>query len=69
MEYSRPSLAELLQRIRADVLSRITSADDTLRRADAEEYARVLAGAAYGWYGLIAWVADMILPDKGGAWR
>jgi len=68
MEYSRPSLAELLQRIRADVLSRITSADDTLRRADAEVYARVLAGVAHGLYGFIAWVAEQILPDQCGEW-
>lgn len=60
--FSRPSLTALVQRVRADVLSRQTGADQ-LRRSDAEVQARVLAGAAHGLYGFIEWVFKQILPD------
>lgn len=62
MSSPRPTLAELVQRTRADTLSRL-SPDEALRRADAEVYARVFAGAAHGLYGFIDWVSRQILPD------
>lgn len=64
--FSRPSLTALVQRVRADVLSRQTDADQ-LRRSDAEVQARVLAGAAHGLYGFIDWVCKQILPDTADA--
>ncbi|TEX50020.1 MAG: hypothetical protein CFR70_00615, partial [Rhodocyclaceae bacterium] len=45
MSFSRPTLAELVQRTRNDTLSRL-STDEALRRADAEVYARVFSGVA-----------------------
>jgi len=60
--YSRPALAELVQRVRTDVLSRL-STDDLLRRADAEVYARVLGGVAHGLYGFIDWLSNQVIFD------
>ena len=62
MSFSRPTLAELVQRTRNDTLSRL-STDEALRRADAEVYARVFSGVAHGLYGFIDWVSRQILPD------
>jgi len=60
--FSRPSLADIIQRVRNDVLSRL-STDDVLRRADAEVYARVMGGVAHGLYGFIEWLSDQIIYD------
>jgi uncharacterized phage protein gp47/JayE len=60
--YNRPTLAQLVERTRNDVLSRMP-AEDTLRRADAEVYARVLAGAAHGLYGFVEWLANQVIFD------
>lgn len=60
--YSRPALADIVQRVRTDVLSRL-SADDLLRRADAEVYARVLGGVAHGLYGFIDWLSSQVIYD------
>lgn len=60
--FARPTLAELINRTLADTTSRL-SADELLRRADAEVLARVLAGAAHGLYGYIDWLSRQILPD------
>lgn len=62
MAYDRPSLSDLIARIRADLLSRLT-ADDVLRRADTEVQARVLAGTAHGLYGYIEWLAEQLIYD------
>lgn len=63
MSFPRPTLAELVQRTRNDVLSRLNE-DDALRRADAEVYARVFSGIAHGMYGFVDWISNQILPDK-----
>lgn len=60
--FSRPSLADIIQRVRNDVLSRLSS-DDVLRRADAEVYARVMGGVAHGLYGFIEWLSDQVIYD------
>lgn len=62
MSFTRPTLAELVNRTRNDTLSRL-SVDEALRRADAEVYARVFSGVAHGLYGFIDWVSNQILPD------
>lgn len=60
--YSRPSLAELVERVRTDVLSRL-STDDVLRRSEAEVYARAIAGVGHGLYGYIEWLSKQIIYD------
>lgn len=66
MSFSRPSLSALVQRVRNDMLSRLTT-DDVLRRADAEVLARVMSGVTHGLYGFIEWVSRQILPDTSEA--
>lgn len=63
MSYSRPALPELVQRIGNDVMSRL-GAIDVLRRADAQVYARVMAGVAHGMYGFIGWLSLQVIPDS-----
>ena len=60
--FDRPTLTELTQRVRADVLSRLSS-DDQLRRADAEVYASVVAGVAHGLYAYVGYLAEQIPYD------
>lgn len=62
MPYSRPTLAELVNRVRSDVISRLAQ-DEVLRRADAEVYARVLAGVTHGLYGFIDWLSRQVIYD------
>lgn len=64
--YSRPTLSEIVTRTRADLVSRL-SADDILRRADADVYARVLAGLAHGLYGYVDYLANQIIYDTAEA--
>ena len=64
--YSRPTLSEIVTRTRADLVSRL-SADDILRRADADVYARVLAGLAHGLYGYVDFLANQIIYDTAEA--
>jgi uncharacterized phage protein gp47/JayE len=60
--YNRPSLGDIVQRVRTDVLSRL-STDDVLRRADAEVYARVMGGVAHGLYGYIDYLSNQLIYD------
>ena len=64
--FNRPVLPELIQRVRNDVLSRL-SAEDVLRRTDAEVYARVLGGVAHGLYGFIEWLSKQVIYDTAEA--
>lgn len=56
----RPTLREIIQRVRADVLAEL---DDPLRRSDAETYARAYAGAIHGVNGHIEYLERNLLPD------
>lgn len=60
--FERPTIATLIDRTRADVLTRLAT-DDVLRHSDAEVLARALAGAAHGLYGYLDWLALQLLPD------
>lgn len=66
MSFSRPSLSDLISRNRSDVLSRL-GIDDSLRRSDAEVYARVLSGAAHALYGYLEWMSRQIIYDSAEA--
>lgn len=56
----RPTLREIIQRVRADVMAEL---DDPLRRSDAEVYARAYAGAVHGVNGHIEYLERNMLPD------
>ncbi len=60
--FERPTLTSLIDRVRADVLSRLPT-DDVLRHSDAEVLARVLAGATHGLYGYLDYLSQQLLPD------
>lgn len=66
MSFARPTLSEIVTRVRNDVVSRLAT-DDVLRRADAEVYSRVLAGVAHGLYGFIQWLSDQVIYDTAEA--
>jgi uncharacterized phage protein gp47/JayE len=62
MSFSRPSLLDLINRTRDDIVSRLPNAD-LLRRADGEVYARILAGASHALYGYIDWLSRQLIYD------
>ena len=64
--FNRPSLADLINRTTNDVFQRL-QLDNVLRRADAQVYARVLAGVAHGLYGFIEWISRQIIIDTAEA--
>lgn len=53
-----PTLAELIGRAQSDL-----SGSEGLRHSDAQVAARVQAGAHFGLYGLLKWIAAQLLPD------
>lgn len=66
MSYSRPTLAQIVERVRSDVLSRLAQ-DDVLRRSDSEVYARVIAGVTHGLYGFVDWLSRQMIYDTAEA--
>ena len=66
MPFDRPTLPVLVERTRTDATSRLTT-DEQLRRADAEVFARVQAGAVHGLYGYLDYIANQVMPDTAEA--
>lgn len=67
MPFSRPDLPTLIDRVAADIESRMPGADARLRRSNLNVLARVLAGAAHGLYGYLDWLGKQILVDTAEA--
>lgn len=67
MPFSRPDLPTLIERVTADIESRLPGADARLRRSNLNVLARVHAGAAHGLYGYLDWIARQILVDTADA--
>lgn len=65
MSFSRPTLSELITRVRADVQSRLTA--DQMRRSDAEVYSRIIAAASHELHGHLAFISDQVLYDTAEA--
>lgn len=63
MAYNRPTLQTLLQRILADINSRIDGSDSFLTRSVLGVIAWVVAVVAHGLYGHQAYTARQIIPD------
>lgn len=63
MSFARPTLSELVDRIQADLVSRLSLATPLLRRSMVYVLARVLAGAAHLLYGFISFLARQVFPD------
>jgi uncharacterized phage protein gp47/JayE len=63
MSFERPTLTELIARVKADIESRLEDADASLRRTLLGILATVEAGAVHGLYGYLAWIALQGMPD------
>lgn len=63
MPFARPTLAEIAERIAADLESRLPGADARLRRSVLEVLGRTEAGAVHGIYGFGQFVARQVMPD------
>lgn len=67
MPYSRPTIADLVDRILADIEAGLPEADSRLRRSVLDVLGRAEAGVAHGLYGYIDWIARQVLPDTAEA--
>lgn len=65
MPFSRPSLSDIFNRIRAGILSRLTN--EQLRRSDAEVYGKVMAGASHELHGHLQYIASQVIYDTAEA--
>ncbi len=63
MPFQRPTLAELVTRIRADFKSRLGILGALLRRFMAGVLAAVWAGVAHLMHGHLEWLAEQLFPD------
>ncbi len=63
MPFNRPSLAAIIERIVADIESRLPGADARLRRSNLAVLARAEAGVAHGLYGYMDHLARQIIID------
>lgn len=63
MPFARPSLAELIARVRGDLRGRLEIAGPLLRRAMVDVLGAVWAGAVHSLYGYLDWVAKQLFGD------
>lgn len=63
MSFERPTLSQLVGRLKDDVDARLPGADSRLSRSALGALATTAAGAAHGLYGYLDYLADEILPD------
>src|SRR5687768_15706510 len=65
--FVRPTFAEILERVRGDLDSRLIGGDSRLRRSVLSVIAYMVAGVTHGLYGFISWVALQVFPDTSEA--
>ena len=63
MAFTRPTLSEIYQRIKADMESRVTAGVPIPRVSLLGILAIVMAGASHLMYGFIQWISRQIFPD------
>lgn len=63
MAFARPTLDELIDRIQADLATRLALGGAVLRRSVLGVLARVLAGATHGQHGHLEFLSRQLLPD------
>lgn len=63
MPFARPSLAELVTRVKSDLRGRLEIEGPLLRRAMADVLAIVIAGVVHTLYGFLAWIARQLFGD------
>ncbi len=64
MPFARPTLAELVERIQQDFLSRLALTAPILRRALVYVFSRVLSGAAHMLHGHLEYLSRQVFPDR-----
>lgn len=68
MPFARPTLTDLIERILADLSSRVVGVDGAvLRRSVLGVLGRGLAGASHELHGHLEWIARQVLPDTADA--
>lgn len=63
MPFDRPTLSELVTRVRADFRSRLGISGQLVRRAMADVVATVFAGAVHMLHGHLVWISEQIFAD------
>lgn len=63
MAFARPTLPELIDRIQADIESRLPGTDPRLRRSVLGAVGRAVAGQLHGLYGYLDWLSEQIIPS------
>lgn len=63
MAFERPTLQQLVDRIKNDFTSRLTSSSAVLRKSVIFIMSRVMAGAIHLLYGFLEWISKQIMPD------
>lgn len=63
-EFARPTLAELLANVQADVETELSGVSARLRHTPEYALARAMAGLVHLKHGHSSWVAEQILPDE-----
>lgn len=63
MPWNRPTLQTIINRMESDAEQRLTGNASLLRRAVVRVLVRVFAGAIHIVYGVVDWLARMIMPD------
>lgn len=61
--FTRPTLAAIIDRVSTDIESNLSGVTARLRRRAEYAYARAIAGVSHSLHGHIAWAAEQILPD------
>ena len=63
MPFERPTLSDLVVRIRADFRGRLGIIGALVRRAMADVFAAVWAGVAHGMHGHLEWLSEQLFAD------
>lgn len=63
MPFSRPALADLINRAITDIQSRLPGQDATLRRSNLNVLSRVHAGVVHALYGYLGWLSQQMMYD------
>lgn len=68
MPFARPTLTEVIERVLADLSSRVVGVDGAvLRRSVLGVLGRGLAGASHELHGHLEWIARQVIPDTADA--
>lgn len=63
MAFNRPSLLDIIARIKSDVEGKLTAGQKTLRKSAIAIISRAMAAAAHLCHGHLEWIARQIMPD------